>query len=195
MFTPSYLTNMLFDRAFETHYSRILSCFGIGAWIWFMDQPTFPTFWLSSPHFSTTFWTWLGLPHPSIVGIFQCMYTHPIGATSVHFLHCAHGNEHTGTHDVVHDIFVAIIQDAEFHVGWEQLHAFLSTTFHSSCQQVDIVFIKDGIHTLADVVITDPTRMDLFCQSCITWGFVASKVVQAKKGALAINTPLIISSF
>jgi hypothetical protein len=68
-----------------------------------------------------------------------------------------------GTHDVVCDTFVAIAQDADFHVGWEQLHALPSTTFHSSCQQVDIVFTKDGICTLADVVIVDPTQIDLFC--------------------------------
>jgi len=62
------------------------------------------------------------------------------------------------THDVVHNIFVAITWDASFHVYEKQLHALLSTMFHSSCRRVDIVFTKDGIHTLVDVVIVDPTQ-------------------------------------
>jgi len=43
------------------------------------------------------------------------------------------------------------------------------------------VFIKDGIYTLVDVVIVDPTRTDLFHRSCTTSGFVASQVTQVKK--------------
>jgi hypothetical protein len=57
------------------------------------------------------------------------------------------------------------------------------------------VFTKDEIHTLADVVIVDPTRMDLLCRSYVTSKFVASKVTQAKERAIATDTPLIISSF
>jgi hypothetical protein len=75
----------------------------------------------------------------------------------IHFLHCAHGNKHTRTHDVIHDTFAAIEQDADFRVGQEQLHALFSTMFNSSCRRVDIVLTKDGIRTLADVVIVDPT--------------------------------------
>jgi hypothetical protein len=43
------------------------------------------------------------------------------------------------------------------------------------------VFTKNGIHTLVDVVIADPTQVGLHPQSCTTQGFVASNVVQAKK--------------
>jgi len=52
--------------------------------------------------------------------------------------------------------FIAIAQNASFHVGREQLHAIPSTMFHSSCRQVENVFTKNGIHTLTDVVITTP---------------------------------------
>jgi hypothetical protein len=41
------------------------------------------------------------------------------------------GNEHIRTHDAIRDTFAAIAQDADFHVGQEQLHALLSTTFNS----------------------------------------------------------------
>jgi hypothetical protein len=43
------------------------------------------------------------------------------------------------------------------------------------------VFTKDGICTLADVVIANLTQVDLLPQSCATQGFVTSDVVQAKK--------------
>jgi hypothetical protein len=43
------------------------------------------------------------------------------------------------------------------------------------------VLTKDDIRTLVDVVITDPTQVDLYPQSCTTQGFVASNVAQAKE--------------
>jgi hypothetical protein len=52
----------------------------------------------------------------------------------IDFLRCVHDNAHIGTHDVIRDIFVTIARDADFHVGQEQLHALLSTTFNSSRQ-------------------------------------------------------------
>jgi hypothetical protein len=93
------------------------------------------------------------LPHPSIVGIPQCVCTHPINPTSIHFLRCVHGNECIGTHDVICDTFATIVQDASFHMGREQLHALFSTTFNSSHRRVNNMLTKDGIHTLADIVI------------------------------------------
>jgi hypothetical protein len=74
----------------------------------------------------------------------------------IHLLHCAHDNEAMGTHDVVHDTFVAIMWDVGFHMGWKQLHVVPSTMFNSSYQQIDIMFTKDGIRTLVDIVIVDP---------------------------------------
>jgi hypothetical protein len=47
-------------------------------------------------------------------------------------------------------------------VGWEQLHALLLNMFNFFCQWVNIVFTKDGIHTLANVVIVNPTQANLF---------------------------------
>jgi hypothetical protein len=50
----------------------------------------------------------------------------------IHLLHCTHDNEHTKTHDVVRDTFVAIAWDVDFHVGQEQLYALPSNMFNSS---------------------------------------------------------------
>jgi hypothetical protein len=43
------------------------------------------------------------------------------------------------------------------------------------------MFTKDGIRTLANIVIIDPTWADLIPQSCTTQGFIASNVTQAKE--------------
>jgi hypothetical protein len=42
------------------------------------------------------------------------------------------------------------------------------------------VFTEDGIHTLVDIVIADPTQAYLLPKSCATQGFVTSNVSQAK---------------
>jgi hypothetical protein len=63
----------------------------------------------------------------------------------------------------------------------KQLHALISTTFNSSHQRVNIVFTKDGICILVDVVIANPMHADLFSQSCIIQGFVAFDATQAKE--------------
>jgi hypothetical protein len=74
----------------------------------------------------------------------------------IHFLHYAHGNEHIGIHDAIHDTFVTIARNVGFHVGWEQLQVLPSTTLNSSYRRVDIVLTKDGIRIIVDVVITNP---------------------------------------
>jgi hypothetical protein len=99
----------------------------------------------------------------------------------IHFLHCIHGNKCTGTHDVVHNTFATIAQNGGFHVGQKQPHALLSTTFNSSCWRVKIVFTKDTICTLANIVIANPTQIDLFIWSCTSQGFVTSDVFQTKE--------------
>ncbi len=68
-----------------------------------------------------------------------------------------------------------------FHMGWEQLHALLSTIINSSCQWIDIVLTKDKIRNFIDVVIDDSTQTDLLPQSCETQGFVAFDATQAKE--------------
>jgi hypothetical protein len=65
---------------------------------------------------SITFCTQLGLSHPSIAGIFQCVCTHPIDPMGIHLLHCAHSKEHTKTHDAIRNTFVAIMRDVDFHM-------------------------------------------------------------------------------
>jgi hypothetical protein len=116
----------------------------------------------------------LGLPDPLI-----CVHTSH-WFYGYHLLHCAHGNKCTGTYDAIHNTFVAITRDVNFHVGQKQLHAFPSITFNSFRQQINIVLTKDGIRNLANVIIIDPMWTNLFW-FCTTQGFVTSDVTQAKE--------------
>jgi hypothetical protein len=52
----------------------------------------------------------------------------------------------------------AIAQDVNFHMGQQQLHALLSITSNSFHRRIDIVFSKDGICTLVEIVIVDPKQ-------------------------------------
>jgi hypothetical protein len=184
------LSNMLSNETSEAHCARIFSCYGPRANAWLITKSILPTFQLSSMVFCTTFHTQLGLPHPSIAGIFQCVCIHPIDPMGIHFLRCTHGNECTGTNDAIHDTFAAIMWDVGFHMGWKQLHALPSITFNSSHWRINIVFTKYGIRTLANIVIVDPTWTDFLPRSCITQGFVALDVTQAKEKSYCNRHPI-----
>ncbi len=43
------------------------------------------------------------------------------------------------------------------------------------------MFTKDGIRPLVNIVIVDPTCVDLFPQSCTTQGFATFDVAQTKE--------------
>jgi hypothetical protein len=75
---------------------------------------------------------WLGLTHPSIASLPQCVCTHTIDPMDIHLLYCAHGNECMRTHDAIHNTFVAIVQDVNLYVRQKQLHALLSAMLDSS---------------------------------------------------------------
>ncbi len=132
-------------------------CFSLGIGSWLIIQLIYPTFWLTSLVFSTTLQIWLRLPHLSIVGFSQCVCTHPMDPICIHFLCCVHGHECIRTHDVVCDTFVTIVHDANFHLGRKWFHAFFKNMFNFSHWWINIVFTKDGICTLVDIVIADPT--------------------------------------
>jgi hypothetical protein len=144
------------------------------------NSTSFACFWLVSLVFSITLWIQLGLPHPSITSILLCVCTLPINHMGIHLLCCVHGNERTWIHDAICDTFTAIVQDVDFHVGWKQLHVFPLNRFNSSHWWVDIMFTKDGIYILMNVVIVNPTWVDLLPWSYATQGFVVSNAIWAK---------------
>jgi hypothetical protein len=66
--------------------------------------------------------------------------------------------------------------------------------FNSSSGQVNVVLLKNGVYTLANVVIANLMHVDLLPQSCTTQRFATSNATQAKKGATMTNTSLTNSS-
>ncbi len=118
----------------------------------------------------------------------MCVHT-PIDLMGIHLLRYTRGNEHTGTHDTIQDFFVSIVQNAGFHVGWKQLHVLPSTMLNSSSRQVNVVLIKNGICTLANVVIANLMHADLLPHSCTTQRFVTFDATQAKEGTTMTTTP------
>jgi hypothetical protein len=181
---------VFFDKTFEAHRVWILSCSGLGVNVWFTTQLVFPTFWLFFTILSTTFCMRFGLPHPLITCILRCVCTHPIDPMGIHLLCYVHDNECIGTHDAIHDTFAAIGRNVGFHVWPKQLYALLSTTFNSFHQWIDIVLTKEGIHTLTDVVIVDPTQVDLLPWSCTIQRFTASDKIQAKENSYHNQHPI-----
>jgi hypothetical protein len=75
----------------------------------------------------------------------------------IHFFHYIHGEERKTSHDVVRDVFVTIAKDARFHVSRKQSHVLTPLALQSSHHQVNIVLLVDNVHTLTNVVITNPT--------------------------------------
>jgi len=114
-------SSMLSDGKSQAHCVQILSCSRLEASVWFITQLIFSTFWLFSLIFSKTLRTWLGLPHPSIANILQCVCTHPIDLMGIHFLCYVHGKECIGTHDVIRDTFVTIAWNASFSHGMKTI--------------------------------------------------------------------------
>jgi hypothetical protein len=99
----------------------------------------------------------------------------------IHLLSYAPNNERTGTHDAICDTFTTIARKTNFNVGQKQLYVLPSTTFNSFHWQIHIMFTKHNIHTLTNVVIIDPTWMDLFPRFFATQRFVAFDAAQAKE--------------
>jgi hypothetical protein len=58
--------------------------------------------------------------------------------------------------------------------------------FNSSPQQVNIVFTKDGIHTLTNVVIAKPTHANLFSQFHATQKFATFDATKAKENGYRV---------
>jgi hypothetical protein len=64
-----------------------------------------------------------------------------------------------------------------------------SAMLNSSSRQVNVVLIKNGICTLANVVIANLMHANLLPHSCTTQRFVTFDATQAKEGTTMTTTP------
>ncbi len=95
----------------------------------------------------------------------QCQCGHIVNDLGIYLLRCLCGSERTTTHDMLQDTIVVITLESEPHVQKKVSHFFLRHTL----RRMDIVIIRDFFCTLADVVITDLTHIDLVqCASIMT---------------------------
>jgi hypothetical protein len=61
--------------------------------------------------------------------------------------------------------------------------------FNSYHQQVNIIFTKDGVHILVNLVIIKPTQVDILVRSYSTQGFRASKAIHTKERSYCDQHP------
>ncbi len=99
---------------------------------------------------------------------------------------CICRNERTTTHDALWDIILTIVLEWDIiltivlesgtHVQKEVFHLFP----HHIRQQLHIIIIRDNFQTLMDIVIVDPTHIDMVPQASMMTTHVVMMPTQEK---------------
>jgi len=141
-----------------------------------------PCFDLPSYVFSFALWTILGFSHPWIINLTHYIYGQSLDPMGIHLVCCAHGGERIALHDAIRYAFASIAKDARFHVFLKPNPCSSTPFLQSSSRRVNIVLSIDGIHTLVNVVIANPTQIDFgIIGSSFSW-VVMTLVAQVKEG-------------
>jgi hypothetical protein len=145
---------------------------GSKANVWLFVCLIIPLFHLPSNFFTSTLHIRLGFPHPLALKVTHCFYGQPLNVVMTHLF------------------FVPMVGNGLFPMMWFKMHLFSivkAARFHVSHEQTHVlpppfslVFLSmgwhhlriDGIRTLADVVITNPTQIDLVSQVVSSCGVV-----------------------
>ena len=99
-----------------------------------------------------------------------------------HLLRCSHGGERIAAHDALRDVIYYIIRDAGCAVVREKTRFLPSSILGGRGGRVDLVISKPARgHTLLDVVISDPTRVDLVIRAVVVSQHAASEVARQKE--------------
>ena len=98
--------------------------------------------------------------YPFITPVLRRMRrVHPLDPLGTHLLRCARGGGRTSSHDSVRDAVEHIIRESRQDAHRERT-GFLPSSAREG--RVDIVISDAAMgHTLADIVVSDPTRRDL----------------------------------
>jgi len=72
------------------------------------------------------------------------------------------------------------------------VHVLPSKISDSHCQQVNIIFTKDGVHTLVNLITIKPTQVDILVRSYLTQGFIASKAIHTKERSYRDQHPTLV---
>jgi hypothetical protein len=176
------LNIIFFYLFFDLHRTCLKLCAGQNAKAWLLTYPIIFFFPLLSNVFSTTLHIRLSISHPLVLGVSHYICSQPLDPMGIHLLPCVHGGERTTLHYVGRDVFVAIMKDVKFHVLWEQTHILPPLALKYLHNWVNIVLLIDIVRTLVDVVITDPTRVDLVSRATLSHGVAVTIATQTKDG-------------
>jgi hypothetical protein len=105
------------------------------------------------------------------------LYTKYPFEVGIHFCGCYHGGEWTTSHDAIWNALAFIEKNAKFHVLHEPTHVLPSPSIKSFHWRVNIMLSIVDISILTNVIITNPTWINLVSQvvsSC-------EVVIQAKE--------------
>ncbi len=70
----------------------------------------------------------------------------------------------------------------KFRVLQEQTHVLFMPPLQSSYRWINIILLVNGIHTLANVVIVNPTQADLVSLAALSHGVVVTLAIHVKEG-------------
>jgi hypothetical protein len=139
---------ILFCLLFDSHQMHLRLCANQNAKAWLLTRPIILFFHLLSNVFSTSLHAKLSLSHPLVLGVSHYICSQPLDPMGIHLLHCVHGGERMALHDVVWNVFMAIVKDVGFHVSWEQTHILPPLALKSLHNWINIVLLINIIHTL-----------------------------------------------
>ena len=106
----------------------------------------------------------------------------PGDTLGTHLLRCSRGGERTAAHDAVRDAIEYIIRDAGRAVVREKTGFLPSSIPGGRGGRVDLVISEPARgHTLLDIVIADPTRVDLVARAAVASEHAASEAARQKE--------------
>jgi hypothetical protein len=108
---------IFFCLLFYSHQMHLKLCARQNARAWLLTCPIIIFFHLLSNVFSTSLHARLSLSHPLVLGVSQYICSQPLDPMGIHLFHYVHAKERMALHDVVQNVFVAIVKDAGFHVS------------------------------------------------------------------------------
>jgi len=131
----------------------------------------------------------------SIACFLQCVCTHPIDLTSIHFLCYTHGNKCTKTYDIICNIFSIIVWDVRFHMGWKHYMRFFQV-YSTPLIDESTLCSRKMKFALKWCCHYRPNPCKKKIHDLVQFKDLLSLMqLKPKKRAIVTNTPLIYSSF
>ncbi len=87
---------------------------------------------------------------------------------------CSCGSEHIVTHDTLQDIIATTILESGAHLQWKVSHLLL----HHTQWQIDRLITRNNIWTLVNIVISNPTCLDMVHHALFMIAHVKSIAIQ-----------------